>query len=212
MHIVLTDIVTCPRCGPAFGLVILADRIEERRVIEGRLGCANCREEYPVRGGVADLRLQEGSPASAAPATTAETWGDEKAFRIAALLGVTDRGPPVLILGAPAAFVAGVQSVVPDAGVVGLSSAAEEGAGGVGMGWLVAAGALPFRDRSLGGVALLGRGPDQPVEDALRCLARRARIVIDPAAPEVVDRLAAAGAEIMLQQDGVAVAFDPEAG
>ena len=46
MHILLTDVVTCPRCGPEFGLILLADRFEERRVMQGRLGCPNCREEY----------------------------------------------------------------------------------------------------------------------------------------------------------------------
>lgn len=212
MHIVLTDIVTCPRCGPAFGLIILADRIEDRRVMEGRLGCANCREEYPVSGGVADLRLQEAlDPGETQPAR-AEAEDAERPFRIAALLGVTDRGPPVLVHGASAALVSGVQSVVPDAGVVGLSPAPEEGSRGVGMGWLLSGGPLPFRDHSLGGVALLGGGAELPVEDALRCLGRGARIVVDPALPEVVERLIAAGAEILLQQDAVAVAFDPRAG
>ncbi|HWK89996.1 MAG TPA: Trm112 family protein, partial [Longimicrobium sp.] len=57
MHILLTDLLTCPRCGPEHGLVLLADRIEERRVVRGRLGCPNCRETYPVAGTVADLRV-----------------------------------------------------------------------------------------------------------------------------------------------------------
>lgn len=212
MHIVLTDIVTCPRCGPAFGLIILADRIDDRRVMEGWLGCANCRQEYPVIGGVADLRLAGGAADAGAGPRVERADDAELAFRIAALLGVTDRGPPVLVHGAAPAFVSAVQSVVPDAGVVGLSREPVEGGKGVGMGWLLAGGDLPFRDRSLGGVALLGGGDAPPVEDALRCLARGARLVLDPATSEGVERLAAAGAEILLQQDGVAVAFDPRAG
>ena len=43
MHILLTDTLTCPRCGPDFGLILLAERIEGRRVMDGHLGCANCR-------------------------------------------------------------------------------------------------------------------------------------------------------------------------
>jgi len=31
--------------------------MDERRVYEGGLGCRNCREVYPVEGGVADLRV-----------------------------------------------------------------------------------------------------------------------------------------------------------
>ena len=54
MYILLTDALTCPRCGPEFGLLVLADRMEERRVIEGRLGCANCRSAFPIRDAAAD--------------------------------------------------------------------------------------------------------------------------------------------------------------
>ena len=56
MHLLLTDRLTCPRCGPEFGLVLLADRLEDRRVLEGALGCPNCRDRYPVRDGFGDLR------------------------------------------------------------------------------------------------------------------------------------------------------------
>lgn len=51
MHLLLTDILSCPRCGPEFGLILLADRIEARRVLAGILGCANCRSKYPIREG-----------------------------------------------------------------------------------------------------------------------------------------------------------------
>jgi uncharacterized protein YbaR (Trm112 family) len=48
MHIVLTDVLTCPRCGPEFGLILLAHHVEARRVSSGALGCSNCREKYPI--------------------------------------------------------------------------------------------------------------------------------------------------------------------
>src|SRR5690606_8442394 len=53
MHIVLTDLLTCPRCGPAHGLILVADGLAERRVLDGALGCANCREKYEIRDGAA---------------------------------------------------------------------------------------------------------------------------------------------------------------
>ena len=56
MHILVTDRLACSRCGPAFGLVLLADRLENRRVLSGHLGCANCRERYPIIEGFGDLR------------------------------------------------------------------------------------------------------------------------------------------------------------
>ena len=67
MYILLTDALTCPRCGPDFGLLVLADRMAERRVIEGALGCANCRSSYPIRNAAADLRV--------APSASTESTG-----------------------------------------------------------------------------------------------------------------------------------------
>lgn len=216
MHIVLTDIITCPRCGPEFGLVILADRIDDRRVREGRLGCANCREEYGVSDGVADLRPAGSESTPPAPAATPVLGRDavdsERAFRVAALLGVTGPAAPLLVHGAPPAFVAAVQEVVPDAGLVGISEAPLADAGGAGMGWALVGDVLPFRSRSLSGAALLGGGSDTPLEEALRCLGRGARLLVDPAPPELVERLERAGAGILLRQDAVVVAFDPAAG
>jgi uncharacterized protein YbaR (Trm112 family) len=133
MHILLTDILTCPRCGPAFGLILLAEQTAGRRVLEGVLGCANCRERYPVRdgaiffagaprnaGGTADA----GDAADAADAADAGGAGgaggadpagrgaagdrdqalqDEQAVRLAALMGVTGGRGYVLLTGPAAA-------------------------------------------------------------------------------------------------------------
>lgn len=57
MDVALSDLLTCPRCGPMYGLVLLPYEVSDRRVRSGVLGCANCRERYPVEGGVADLRV-----------------------------------------------------------------------------------------------------------------------------------------------------------
>lgn len=72
MHILLTDILSCPRCGPEFGLILLADRIEARRVLAGTLGCANCRSKYAIRDGVADLRAAPSAGAEAGAQTPEE--------------------------------------------------------------------------------------------------------------------------------------------
>ncbi len=73
MHILLTDVLSCPRCGPAHGLILLADRIAERRVLEGILGCPNCRARYAIAGGFADLRrpIDEAAAQDAAAAEAA---------------------------------------------------------------------------------------------------------------------------------------------
>lgn len=211
MHILLTDVITCPRCGPEFGLIVLSDRLDDRRVIDGSLGCANCREEYPVRGGVADLRWggTEGSEPAPAPAPQPDP---ERGYRLAALLGVTGPTGPVIVATEDPRLVEEVQRHLPDAGVLGVSRSLPPEGAGEGMGWLLCDGVLPFRSRSLGGVALASGDPLPLLREALRTLGRGARVVIDPAPSGVGDELADRGADVLLQQDGVAVASDSRAG
>lgn len=64
MNVVLTDHLVCPRCGPPFGLILVAREVAARRVRQGEFGCANCRDSFPVEDGFADMRPQ---PRSAAP-------------------------------------------------------------------------------------------------------------------------------------------------
>lgn len=211
MHILLTDVVTCPRCGPTFGLIVLADRLEDRRVIEGSLGCANCREEYPIHGGIADLRLRPAE--SGAGPSPSETHGDpERGYRLAALLGVTGPAGPVAVVSEDPALVEEVQRHLPDAGVLGVSRTPPPAGAGVGMGWLLSDGPLPFRGRSLGGVALASGDPLPVLDAALRSLSRGARVVVDPAPPGTAAELLREGADLLLEQSGVAVASDPRAG
>src|SRR3954451_16175772 len=114
MHILLTDLLACPRCGPEFGLVLLADRVEDRRVLEGRLGCPNCREQYPVVHGALDARLPAERVASAASVEAAVGAGDdpEAAVRLAALLGLADARGTVLVAGPGAALAGDIAALV----------------------------------------------------------------------------------------------------
>ena len=211
MHILLTDVVTCPRCGPEFGLIVLADRLEERRVLEGSLGCSNCREEYPIHGGIADLRLRpaESVDGSSGPTPHADP---ERGYRLAALLGVTGPAGPVVVVSRDPDLVAEVQRHLPDAGVLGVSPTPPPAGAGVGMGWLLSDGRLPFRGRSLGGVALASGDPLPVLDEALRTLSRGARVVVDPAPAGTAAALLREGADLLLEQGGVAVASDPRAG
>lgn len=63
MNVLLTDHMVCPRCGPPFGLVLVAREVADRRVRRGEFGCANCRDSFPVEDGFADMRPQPRSPA-----------------------------------------------------------------------------------------------------------------------------------------------------
>lgn len=198
MHILLTDVLTCPRCGPEFGLIVLADEMDGRVVVEGRLGCANCREEFPIRGGVTDLRMGAAS-APAAAAIDAE----DRAFRTAALLGIGQGMGTVLALGASPKLVGELDALLPNVQVVGGDGAGDEAAG---SGWLLLGDRLPFRSGSLRGVALLGGATAELVGEAARALARGARLVLDPAPSGAADLVAEHGLTVILEQDGVLVA------
>jgi hypothetical protein len=71
----------------------------------------------------------------------------------------------------------------------------------------IAAGPLlPFADGALRGVAL-GAGASREVQaDALRALAGGGRLLVDPAGPESAAALRAAGARVLLEEEGLVVA------
>lgn len=192
----LTDRLACPRCGPGFGLILLADEVREGRVLEGRLGCANCREHYPVRGGYADLRP---------PPRRGETEGGgpgeddaEAALRLAAFLGVRE-GPGILLLvGTPARsaprlaeMIEGIEVVAAHPGLRGAPESA-------GVSRAALGDRLPFHSGSLRGVALDGREAARRRGEALRVLAPGARLVVADPEPDSVPELEAAGLELLL--------------
>ncbi|HLM69015.1 MAG TPA: Trm112 family protein, partial [Longimicrobium sp.] len=195
MHILLTDILTCPRCGPELGLILLADRLEERRVVRGSLGCSNCREMYPIEDGTVDLRVVEGAPS---PAAAPDADG---AVRLAALLGLAGAAGTVLVAGPGAELAPAIAALVPGLQVVAFTAhpVAEDGTPGVSS---VAGGpALPVRGGMLRGVALTGG--ETPLAEAVRVLAPGTRLVLDPAPEGASDELRRLGAEVLLEQDGV---------
>jgi len=205
MHILLTDILTCPRCGPEFGLILLADRIEDRRVIDGRLGCANCREQYPVRAGTVDLRLPGFVAAGAPPA---EGDAQEAAVRLAALLGLAEAQGTVLVAGPGAARAGEISTLVPGVRVVALTGDEPGDAGGdPAVTPMVGATApLPFRGGKLRGVAFTAGADGAALREALRVLAPGARLVVEGAAAGTAEALKELGAQVMLDQEGVVVA------
>jgi uncharacterized protein YbaR (Trm112 family) len=209
MHILLTDVLTCPRCGPEFGLIVLADSLLNRRVSSGRLGCANCRESYPIEGGVADLRRGGGAtPALAPPAPPADV--EEASYRVAALLGVGEASGMVLLGGFAPEVVARVAELLPGAEIAAL--AAGGGAGPEhGYTLLRADGTLPFRSRSLRGVALSGAAAASYLDEALRVLLPGTRLVLDPAPDDAAAHLRDRGCALLLQEAGVVVASPPVA-
>jgi uncharacterized protein YbaR (Trm112 family) len=206
--IALTDVLTCPRCGPEHGLIVLADRLEHRRVMEGALGCANCRETFPITGGVADLRYPpQPAPAELQTPSPGDAEGQEEAFRMAALMGVAG-GTGLVLLAGPAAALAGlVAGIMPDLGILAVGPWALAGGDLEGVSRMLAADRLPLRGGSMRGVSLTGRAASELFDEGIRVLAPGARLVVDPAPAEAEHRLLQRGFEILLSQERVLVAW-----
>lgn len=200
MQILLTDLATCPRCGPEWGLILLADQIEDRRVVAGRLGCANCREEYPIRAGVADLRLTEGSEGRI---TTLA--GEDAALRLAALLGVAHGGGWLLLIGADAALGDAVAGLLPDIHVATVALVGTR-AGGARSSTLVADAGVPFRDAVFRGVALIGGAGGGLLAEAARVVSPGGRVVVEQATGNPVRDAETAGLHVLLADGGTVVA------
>jgi uncharacterized protein YbaR (Trm112 family) len=204
MHILLTDILTCPRCGPAFGLILLADRMHGRRVVDGVLGCANCREKYPVRNG----RIDFTDAAADAPAD-AQPEDPDEAMRLAALLGVAEGPANVLLVGPPARHARTIAALVEG---VEVTAAAHRGEPGVaidsvpGVSPVAIAGALPFATARLAGVVLGGESADALLEEGARATAPLGRLVLEPSPGDAEERLSALGLRVLLRQDRTMVA------
>lgn len=226
MNILLTDRLACPRCGPGFGLVLLAHEVRDRRVLQGDLGCPNCRDTYPVREGFADLRPPprshlpppgggSGDPlppgevghGDAPPALgEAPASAPDEAVRLGALLGVTE-GPGMLLLKGPAArqgkalaeLIGQVEVVAMDAGLRGENETE-------GVSRVMGRRRIPFFSGSFRGVVLSGELESTDLEEACRVVAPLGRVVVLGAPPDTAGHLQARGMSILLDQDGVLAA------
>lgn len=209
MDVALSDLLTCPRCGPTHGLVLLPHAVADRRVESGVLGCANCRERYPIEDGVADLRVSGSAgvgPAKGDGPWPAEEEGEDAAVRLAGLMGLAEARGAVLVAGpavdhaeALAALVEGIEVVA-----VGLPDA-NPLAPAPGVSRMRAGPELPFRGGSLRGVTLTG-GWAALLEEGARVLGREGRLVVAPAPPEAGERLVAAGLSVVGSESDVVVA------
>jgi uncharacterized protein YbaR (Trm112 family) len=78
----LSEALACPACGPPQGVIVLVERMEDRRVIDGRLDCPMCEARFPLRDGVVDFGVAP-DPDRSVPAVD-----PEDAVTAAALLGI----------------------------------------------------------------------------------------------------------------------------
>jgi uncharacterized protein YbaR (Trm112 family) len=96
MYIELIDLLRCPRDHEETWMVAAFTKMDERFVIEGKLGCPVCGSGYSISSGIVDLRSGSGG------GETKELPGPpdpDAALRIAALLNLTRPGALVILEG-----------------------------------------------------------------------------------------------------------------
>jgi hypothetical protein len=205
MQLLLTDRLTCARCGPGFGLVLLADHLVDRRVRDGVLGCPNCRDSFTVVGGFADLREP---PRGALPPGLAGSPDVDagEGGRIVALLGIV-RGPgTVALVGGPARHATLLADTVPELDVVAVDADTRAWTDHPGVSRIVSAPGLPFFSGVLRGVVVDGRLGEAMIHEAARVTASRCRTVV-VSAPESAPRvLEKAGLNVLAAEAGTVVA------
>lgn len=183
MYLLLTDHLACPRCGPAHGLILLAREVEDRRVLEGELGCSNCRDRFTVRKGMADLRPPPRSPMAAREELPDGDADPERIEGLKAALGIGDGTGTSLLLGSAVRFATALARACPDIEFVAADPRTEGWPEASGVSRILAAAALPFFSSRIRGVAL---GPDvgeEGLAEPARVLAPGHRLVVlDPPA------------------------------
>jgi len=208
VHLLLTDRLTCPRCGPTFGLILRADRLVDRVVWEGVLGCPNCRDAFPVVEGFGDLRAPPRGELPAGlvgPVFEERAPAGEAAERLAALLGLVGGPGTVCLVGGPARHAPDLAARVPEVSIVGVDSDLRGWPETPGVSRIVSRPGIPLFSGTVRAVAVDGRLGGDWIREAVRITAPRgARVVVDGA--DEGARAALAGTRVrVLAQDAETV-------
>ena len=163
MFIELTDHLRCPADHAEQYLVLLPDRIVERSVIAGRLGCPVCGRTWAVAEGVAEL----GGPPPAPPSGAAL---DPAAMHV--LLGLSGPGGYAALVGSAAEAWRGLTAELKGVGLVAVNPPAGV-ADAAPLLSVVRAPLIPLKARSLRGVVLGGE-----VSDDLHWVREAARVTL----------------------------------
>ncbi len=202
MFFELTDLLTCPRCGPGFGLVLLVHEVEERRVKRGWLGCPNCRNNFPVENGIADLRCQP--EVSGAPRPAYED--EELALKIVALSGLAD-GRDYLLLDERLAHAApAVVEMAPELEVIVVRTKPDDCAEQYGISRVLSDTPFPLVEHRLRGVAIAPGGNRELVAAAARHVSTGGRLVMFDATDVDLEEVERAGLAVITAEAGTAVA------
>jgi uncharacterized protein YbaR (Trm112 family) len=147
MFIELVDALRCPRPHEESWLVVSADRLVARHILDGTLGCPVCSAEYPIADGVVDFSGGVRYP-TAAPAPPSA----EQAMRLAAFLGLDDALGFATLLGGWGAHAIELRGMV-ECPLV-LVDPPEDVEAAPGLSILRTAGPLPLAAGSTRGIAI----------------------------------------------------------
>ncbi len=229
MQLFLTDRLTCPRCGPAFGLILLADDLRDRLVHAGVLGCSNCRDSFRIESGFADLRapprgelpgglagptpagwsrgaLEAGIEQAADESATEVAALGEEAARLVALLGIQIGPGTVALVGEVGRMAVAFGSLIDNLHVVVVDADSRSWPEHPQVSRMVSAPGLPFFDRSLRGVVMDGRLGKAFLLDAARTITPRSRLVVLSSTGQTREVLEEAGLSVLAEEGETVVA------
>jgi hypothetical protein len=174
MHVDLIDRLRCMNRHADSWLVAVSSRSDGRRILDGTLGCPECGAEYAITGGVTWFGREEVVPAPGpAPADA-----DAECTRLAALLGLDERGGVYLLAGTWAALAAGLVQF----GTAQLLLASAPGGYDEWSTIRGAGDALPLAEGSVRGVAIDRASPALGAS-AAKVLVASGRLVAPAVAP-----------------------------
>ena len=186
MYIELTDHLRCPVDHEESYLVLLPDRVEDRSVRAGQLGCPVCGRTFTLVDGVLDVGGAPERP---------EGGGEPSADALTALAGLSGPGGYLVVVGAPGREWRELAERNPGVGIVLVNPPAQvRDEPGVSV---LRGGVLPLKSRSMR-AAILGDGFGGDaawVGEAARVVLPGLRVLgqgPDPA-PGQIDLMASAG-------------------
>ncbi len=170
--------------------------------MSGWLGCPNCRRDYPISEGVADLRLD---PASAPPPRP-PLQADELALKIVALCGLGEEREMLLVDERLAHAAPAVLELAPELEVIVARWSPSPAVEQRGVSRLLVDSDLPLVEYRLAGVAIAPGGDRDLVAAAARRVRTGGRLVLFEATAADVEAVERSGLHIVAREGETAVA------
>ncbi len=167
MHIEMIDLLRCPKEHEETWLVAAFTKIDDRFVIEAKLGCPVCNANYVISDGIADLRPER----TERPGPRANEDDPESAMRVAAFLNLTVPNSLVVLEGTYATHARQIAEMTQCRVIVLNPDRAVKESETVGL--VLADSRIPLASNSVHGVAI---EKETLLNDAARVLRPRARI------------------------------------